>query len=246
MTESPRDHYSGALEPLADVFGLFASSPSVCKYDGESATTSKAKLVKEGTHGIPGSHELLAQLQKLQPNLSFTKMQVKLALELVFQRLLDEDATNPDKRKRWASRLTAKEKDDWVETIQRRTRNLCRVVAQGLLKSPKAPWVLALPWRRMDDTVREDTDTVKDDGDDTFTERGCEAKREGEEEEKGEGNLDEGEEEEEEGDGNLDEGEEEDSNPDEDEGEEEEGEDDPDVKVEEEEEEEEVACTPGG
>jgi hypothetical protein len=72
--------------------------------------------------------------------LSFQKTKVKQALQLVY----DEQKQAKPKEDRY--KLTKSELADWVETIQRRVRNLCRVVSQGMLKSPSALWVRQLPW----------------------------------------------------------------------------------------------------
>jgi hypothetical protein len=38
--------------------------------------------------------------------------------------------------------------DDWLDTLQRRIRNVCRVVSQGEIKTPSADWVQRLPWNK--------------------------------------------------------------------------------------------------
>lgn len=138
-----RDHFAGSASAIAEVLENFAASPSLCKYSDESDTTGKAKLVR-GDLGIEGGHQLLTELHGLQPNLSFTKNQIRAALSLVLKKLIEHSKDTSTKS--WAAKLTKQEQTDWLETLQRRIRNMCRIAAQGQLKSPNTAWVKALPW----------------------------------------------------------------------------------------------------
>jgi hypothetical protein len=109
---------------------------------------------------------MLSMLFSLHPGLSFQKAKVKDALLLVYQAQKKEHP-NSDRFS-----LTKSELEDWVETIQRRVRNLCRVVSQGMLKSPSAPWVRRLPWNRECDDTMNDKDTAKSTANDKGTAKG--------------------------------------------------------------------------
>ena len=115
----------------------FSATPSMCKYGDEAGPTSHAKG-RHGRDGIEGARDLLCSLHNLQSALSFTKKQVKDALQLP-----DEDVVRQDKErgetstKSWASKMTKQEQPEWLETTQRRVRDTCMIVAQGQLKSQK-------------------------------------------------------------------------------------------------------------
>ena len=60
-----------------------------------------------------------------------------------------------DHQPRWG--LSEAEKSDFVTTLRRRLRNLCRVAKQGLLRAPQAPWVKALKLGAVDSLPERET-----------------------------------------------------------------------------------------
>ena len=131
--------FDGDVGSLATVFsGIMEAKRTfcVCKYEDESARTDQAVLLR-GDKGIDGAHALLHHLYRLQPNLSFTKNQIKAALKLAYDHV---------KAKQPSVRMSHTEYDDWLEAQQRRLRNCCRIASQGKIKSPGAAWFKALPW----------------------------------------------------------------------------------------------------
>jgi hypothetical protein len=141
MSES-RDSYSGPIAALAAVLADF-EGPSICRYGDESEKTAKAKLILKGSKGIFGNLKLLEALQKLQGNLSFAKVPMKSALKEVYEKKLAQERAAGTGG--WATRMTPKEVEDWVETLQRRIRNMCRVTSQAIIKQ-NAVWLAELPW----------------------------------------------------------------------------------------------------
>ena len=138
-----RSVWNGPPAELAKILSKFASTPSICTYGDESSVTLKAKLIK-GEKGVGANHNLLHALRGLQTNLSFAKLAMVQALRIVHKKTkMREDVAGT---KGWASSMSPAEVEDWVEVIQRRTRNCCRVVSQGAKKTPSAEWVTNLPW----------------------------------------------------------------------------------------------------
>jgi hypothetical protein len=158
MAETSRDSYSGPTSALADVLARF-DGPSLCRYGDESPQTTKAKLLVKGPKGIEGSIKLLELLHDIQPNLSFCKNQTKAALHLVYENQLA--AERSAKTGGWASRMTATDLDDWVETLQRRIRNLCRVTSQAVIKN-NASWLSMLPWHQLADGASDEEGEEED------------------------------------------------------------------------------------
>ena len=72
--------------------------------------------------------DLLLELQSLQPNLSFKASTVSSALTTVLE-------AHPN----WDIRVD--EKEAWVSDNTKRSRSLCRFVAQAKIKSPRAAWL---------------------------------------------------------------------------------------------------------
>ncbi len=68
------------------------------------------------------------------PNLSFKKTDVQAALRQLVS----------TSQEQW--KLANEYVDEYVETMEKRIRVLCRHVQQGIVKSPKAAWVTRLPW----------------------------------------------------------------------------------------------------
>jgi len=130
-----RHHFSGDGAALAAALLPFAEQKGVSfvRYDCEARVTSKSKVL-HGERGVESHHGVLHALYKLQPNLSFPRAVVESALQKVLEAC----------GAKW--RLSASEGPDWVQTISRRLRNMCRAVAQGQLKRGDSAWVRALPW----------------------------------------------------------------------------------------------------
>ena len=139
-----RSTFSGSAEELANCLVEFASSATLCDYGDESAKVSDVTLIRGREGGVESSHKLLGALRDLQSNLSFSKQVMKTALLMVHAKTQAKELR--EESFGWAVRMAKPEIKDWSETVQRRIRNCCRMVAQGCLKTPTAQWVLALPW----------------------------------------------------------------------------------------------------
>ena len=146
-----RDSFKGTSEEFSAVLLGFASEhgPNFVTYGCEAETCKHARLIVQGRDGVAGHHKLLAKLHNVQPNLSFPKRRVLSALDLVYR--------EHRKREGWA--MSKSEAEDWRVTICRRIRCLCRVVAQGQLKSSRSGWVAALPWRASETKSAEEGST---------------------------------------------------------------------------------------
>ena len=134
---SIRDWFIGNPLKLIEVLVKVGriEGPRICSYADEGDQCSKAKLI-HGECGVQGAHALLAELYEVQPNLSFARRTLQYALKQTLDTLNGEPGWN----------LSPPECLDWVETHQKRIRNLCRVVSQGQYKVRKVSWVKALPW----------------------------------------------------------------------------------------------------
>ena len=104
--------------------------PSFIVYRDESASPAMAKLVHQD---VEANHVILGELKACNPSLSFKRTELRAAINAAFM---------PS----W--KMTKQERDDWQVTMLRRAKNVCRVVAQGELKNPRAAWVKRLPWNR--------------------------------------------------------------------------------------------------
>ena len=83
---------------------------------------------------IEDNHALAAALHDVSPKLcNITKSAITDALRQVAAKQKEE----------W--KLTAAVEEDWVETMNRRIRNLCHVIHQGESRRVKPKWVLQLP-----------------------------------------------------------------------------------------------------
>jgi hypothetical protein len=120
------DELEAAMMPLAELHCAF------CTYSDESKSVKDAKVV-HGVRGVEGHSELLQALYSIQPNLSFSKGLMEGALELMLKK----------SAKKW--RMTIPEQADWMTTMTRRIRNLCRVVSQAQLKQPPQTWLKHVP-----------------------------------------------------------------------------------------------------
>ena len=125
------------VEALTLVLAKFATTATLCTYADEASTVSHAKLHVSGARGVIANSNLLRSLYRLQTRLSFKKLVVRQALQAVF-------ATKCETAGSWACLMSTHAKDDWVQTIERRIRNMCRCVQQGRIKSPKAAWLKRL------------------------------------------------------------------------------------------------------
>ena len=126
--------FEGTAIDLEAVMMPFADADlAFCKYADESKNVQDAKVVN-GDRGIEGHHLLLAALYGMQPNLSFSKTVMEGALDIMIKKCA----------KKW--RMTTPEQADWLITMNRRIRNLCRVVSQGQLEQPQPAWLKHLPW----------------------------------------------------------------------------------------------------
>ena len=93
--QADRDGFKGSPDVLFEVLKPFveAGGPSFCSYTCDAATLSGATLV-HGEDGVSGHHKLLEALYQVQPNLSFPRITVTKALQLLHK----EFERNP----RWA------------------------------------------------------------------------------------------------------------------------------------------------
>ena len=92
------------------------SGPAFCRYADESANVSKAVL-KRGPTGVEGHSELLAAVKEVQHNLSFPKTTIISGLNMLVR--------TSEIQKSW--KMTDSEETDFVTTVGRKIRNLCRV-----------------------------------------------------------------------------------------------------------------------
>jgi len=128
-----RPRFTGTVEELEAVMMPFAETDvAFCKYSDESKNVKDAKLV-HGRRGVEGHTDLLQALYNIQPNLCFSKAVMEQALQLMLKK----------GAKKW--KLSIPEQDDWLTTMTRRIRNLCRVVSQALLKQPQPIWMKHVP-----------------------------------------------------------------------------------------------------
>ena len=104
-----------------------------CRYSDLTNEVQKAKLIEED---LPDEHELLHELKKLRANLNFKKPMIEGMLKILRGSM------------KW--RITDVDFDEYVKTMTRRIRNMCRVVNQGEVKKNKTgsgpKWLLDLPW----------------------------------------------------------------------------------------------------
>ena len=115
--------------------------PSFNKYACETKVVQQAKLVR-GKSGVDGEALLVKDMRRvLGPSMSINKLAMKAALEKIFTEQ--------------KFKMTDSEKEDWRETITRRTRNLARVVQLGLQR--KSEWVTKV----LDDKATSKTTAAK-------------------------------------------------------------------------------------
>lgn len=111
---------------------LTASKGKVlCRYPSEEAKVQDAKCIPKA---IAAEDDLLLLLHKASKELAFPKTAVESGLRLTLK--------SCNSLKNW--RLNEADGKDWVETIGRRIRNLCRVVAQPLSKGRCPKWIKTL------------------------------------------------------------------------------------------------------
>ena len=134
---APRPRSAATAEQLAASFTPLAKArgPLFCTYSDESSNVDGAKLRKDGPGNIfedCNIEAIRAVHQCGKGNLTVSKKTMEEALRLVAARC----------QKEW--KLLPPEVDDFASTVSRRLRNLARVTAQGLAKSPGARWVQAM------------------------------------------------------------------------------------------------------
>ena len=135
------------IKPCAEKFGK-----SFCKYKSEAQRVTDSTLHVEDIKQHP---MLLERLHAAQQNKCFTKNVVKEGLKLLLKSKIG---------KSWG---ISKEKDegDYVETLQRRIRNMCRQVEHNERKRNPPKWVKELPWNKQesdDEKESEDGDVEED------------------------------------------------------------------------------------
>lgn len=137
MSDDTRDIFSGdaaafalLLSPVLDEHGK-----KLCCYPCEVAKVSSAKL---DVPSVYEHHMLLTCLHNGQANLSFSKAVATAGIRLIVEQNM---AT---------FKLKQSEVEDYIETQARRMRNLCRCVAQGLVRKPCPKWVSDLPFMKGD------------------------------------------------------------------------------------------------
>jgi hypothetical protein len=107
-------------------------------------------LVKEGDGSIwaAANQNVVRATWKIgRGNLAISRRRMTTALEVVLW----------EHQPRW--KLTDAEKIDFLTTLCRRIRNLNRVVTQGLLRTPRAPWAEALKLPAFDDSEEDEVES---------------------------------------------------------------------------------------
>lgn len=116
----------------------------------EAENCSDAKIV-HGNCGVEGHITLLTalhdELGSLNPP---TVTQAKIALKIVYK------TKKENKEEKAWQQLKTEDKDDWIETMCRRLRNMMRVVSQATGKTKPAAWTKKLPFCQQPD-ADEDT-----------------------------------------------------------------------------------------
>ena len=148
-----RDRYHGSGADLFESLKQFVAKtgPSFCTYKDESQKVQKAKQIKTGKGSVTDNLKLLGHLHGLQENLAFKRKTLK---EMLWKCTENKDFLAKDRR--W--NMTAPEKSDYVETMTRRIRNLCRCThqAQGDTKMcAHGSWIDKLPWKQPAKEVKE-------------------------------------------------------------------------------------------
>ena len=131
-SSAPQRFDGNAVELVAVMMPFADADCAFCKYADESKNVKDAKVV-HGDRGVEGHRDLLQALYGIQPNLSFSKGVMEGALEMMIKKTA----------KKW--RMTTTEQTDWLITMSRRIRNLCRVVSQAQLKNPQPSWMKQFP-----------------------------------------------------------------------------------------------------
>ena len=124
--------YTGDPAPVLDILRRAAMSrgKSFVRYD-ESPKVAKSKLdAKRVTQHV----DILAELKRVSPNLSFGRKVMKTCLEKVCSEFGEAWGLSPEQGR------------DWVLSISLRVRNMCFAVASAERKKPLAKWLESLPW----------------------------------------------------------------------------------------------------
>ena len=122
-----RTRFPGGSEDLVTILSPHVRSLFWLKY---SEADNVSEAVTDLT-AICKHNGLLKELQKICPNLAFGKNTVFAAFQSI-----NEMKSKTDKR--W---LIGDAFDEWVPTMTKRFRNLCRSAQQGILKKPPPSWV---------------------------------------------------------------------------------------------------------
>ena len=133
MAATARARFEGAHSVLAEALRpvLLKNGRDFIQY-GEQAV-SAAKLEKKH---INNGHFFLQKIKPLQSNLSFSKTLWRKAIRETVEKLSDQPGCL----------VKEQHMDNYVESMTKRSMNMCRVVAQGEKKNQSADWVRSLPW----------------------------------------------------------------------------------------------------
>jgi hypothetical protein len=137
MSEDTRALFSGDAAAFAMLLSSVVENhgKKLCCYPCEVAKVSSAKL---DVQSVYEHHMLLTCLHTGQANLSFSKMVATAGIRIIVEQNMDSFKLKPS------------EVEDYIETQSRRLRNLCRCVAQGLVRKPRPKWVADLPFLKDD------------------------------------------------------------------------------------------------
>jgi hypothetical protein len=155
----PRSTFHGDLYKLTeDIANLQKKKgkKGFLVYEDENKTAAKSKLIR-GAKGIDANLEFLKIAHDHQKNLSFNKSTVKAVMQKVA-------ITNKLKF------TDEKEKDNWIEVMICRWRNICKHVSAAEVRQVKPKWLSILPWikgesndeEQAEEEEQSDPDEVED------------------------------------------------------------------------------------
>ena len=108
---------------------------SFVTYADENPSVAKAKLIKDGPGSVVGPPNIdaaRALCVVCGGRLTLSRNKVRMALDILAAEFEGEWQLKPNER------------EDFVETLGRRIRNLARIVTQATMKSQTAPWLRAM------------------------------------------------------------------------------------------------------
>ena len=112
---------------LLQIFRDFIKNPGAIKY-AETDTVSEAPIMEEQ---ILGQVDVLKAVRRFQSNMSLRKTAVQKSLKSLLK----------EKAQEW--QMEKKHRDDWVSTMTKRIRNICRASMQVARKGAKRPkWAI--------------------------------------------------------------------------------------------------------